>query len=122
MWPIFSRFDGEKGNSVALAVALALTPGLAIVAFLPVIISLIIRTPPRLLYSVKSPNKSPIIGGPNSRSLPLGMALSFILLPLASWWVGEPLEIILGYSALFILLIALKERGQFPFSLFYKEQ
>ena len=85
--------------------ALTLTPGLAIVALLPVMISLIIRTLPRLLYSVKSSNKSPIIGGPNSRSLPLGMALTFILLPLASWWVGEPLEIILGYSALFILII-----------------
>ena len=105
MWPVLSRFDGEKGNSVALAMALTLTPGLAIVALLPVMISLIIRTLPRLLYSVKSSNKSPIIGGPNSRSLPLGMALTFILLPLASWWVGEPLEIILGYSALFILII-----------------
>jgi glycerol-3-phosphate acyltransferase PlsY len=105
MWPIFSRFNGEKGNSVALAMALTLTPELTIIALLPVIISLIIRTLPRLMHFTKSSEKSPIIGGAYSRSLPLGMALTFILLPVASWWVGEPFEIIICYSALFILII-----------------
>ncbi len=105
MWPIFSRFNGEKGNSVALTMALTLTPELTIIALIPVIIALIIRTLPRLKYFAKSPNKSPIIGGAYSRSLPLGMVLTFILLPVASWWVGEPFEIIISYSALFILII-----------------
>ncbi len=105
MWPIFSRFDGEKGNSVALAMSIALAPKSALVALVPVIISLVIRTLPRLLNSIKSSNKGPIIGGAYSRSLPLGMATAFLVLPLASWWLGEPLEIILGYSVLFVLII-----------------
>ena len=63
MWPIFSRFDGEKGNSVALPMAIALTPKPALIALVPVIISLIIRTIPRLMNPSKSPRKGSIIGG-----------------------------------------------------------
>jgi glycerol-3-phosphate acyltransferase PlsY len=105
MWPIFSRFDGEKGNSVALPMAIALTPKPALIALVPVIISLIIRTIPRLMNPSKSPRKGSIIGGSYSRSLPLGMAIAFFILPLVCWYLGEPIEIVLCYSALFILII-----------------
>jgi glycerol-3-phosphate acyltransferase PlsY len=105
MWPIFSRFDGEKGNSVALPMAIALTPKPALIALVPVIISLIIRTIPRLMNPSKSPRKSSIIGGSYSRSLPLGMAIAFFILPLVCWYLGEPIEIVLCYSALFVLII-----------------
>jgi glycerol-3-phosphate acyltransferase PlsY len=105
MWPVFSRFDGEKGNSVALPMAIALTPKPALIAVVPVIISLVIRTIPRLMNSSKSPTKEPIFGGSYSRSLPLGMAIAFFILPLVSWCLGEPPEIVLCYSALFILII-----------------
>jgi glycerol-3-phosphate acyltransferase PlsY len=105
MWPIFSRFDGEKGNSVALPMAITLTPKPTLIALVPIIISLIIRTTPRLISSSKSPRKDSIIGGSYSRSLPLGMAIAFFILPLVCWYLGEPIEIVLCYSALFILII-----------------
>lgn len=107
MWPVFARFDGEKGNSVAFPMVIALTPKPGLIAVIPVIISLIIRTVPRLMRSSKSANDT-IFGGSYSRSLPLGMAIAFFILPLVSWWLGEPPEIVLCYAALFILMIVVR--------------
>ncbi len=105
MWPIFSGFDGEKGNSIGLAMAgaLALTP--MFIALVPVTIGAAIRTLPRLLDTQQSLNERLKLGGPPSRSLPLGMAIGFLLLPFASWWLKEPLVITSGYIALFILIM-----------------
>jgi len=105
MWPVFSRFDGEKGNSVGIAMAAALVPKPILIALVPIVVALIVRTVPRLLDTRKSPNTRPILGGSPSRSLPLGMAAGFLILPVASWWLGEPLVIILSCSALFILIM-----------------
>jgi glycerol-3-phosphate acyltransferase PlsY len=107
MWPVFSRFDGEKGNSVAVPMTIALTPRPALIALVPVIIALLIRTVPRLIKSSKA-TKEPVFGGSYSRSLPLGMATTFFILPLVSWWLGEPLEIVLGYAALFVLMMVVR--------------
>jgi glycerol-3-phosphate acyltransferase PlsY len=107
MWPVFSRFDGEKGNSVAVPMAVALTPWPALIALVPILIALLFRTVPRLIKSSK-PTKEPVFGGSYSRSLPLGMATAFFILPLVSWWLGEPLEIVLGYAALFVLMIVVR--------------
>ncbi len=103
MWPLFSKFDGEKGNSVALSMVIALAPRPALVAVIPVIVSLIIRTSTRLL--AKSTVKPPIIGGPYSRSLPLGILICFLILPLVAWYFDEPPEIIWCFAALFVLII-----------------
>ena len=105
MWPVFARFDGEKGNSVALPMAIALTPKPTLIALIPVVVSIASRTIPRLIKSSKSPAKEPVFGGSYSRSLPLGMFITFFILPLVSWYLGEPLEIVLCYAALFILII-----------------
>ena len=51
MWPIFSRFDGEKGNSTGLAMAGALAPTPFLIALVPIIIGVAVRTLPRLLDS-----------------------------------------------------------------------
>jgi glycerol-3-phosphate acyltransferase PlsY len=103
MWPVFSKFDGEKGNSIALAMAMALVPKSGFVALIPVIIAILIRTIPRLV--AKSSGDKPIVGGAPSISLPLGMAICFLLLPLITWYFGEPMEIVWCLVALFILLM-----------------
>ncbi|MFC1982346.1 hypothetical protein ACFLV5_00925 [Chloroflexota bacterium] len=36
----------------------------------------------------------------------IGMVAGFLLLPVVSWWLGEPLEVTLVYSALFVLMMA----------------
>jgi len=105
MWPIFSRFDGERGNSTGLAMAAALAPKPLLIALVPIAIGAAIKTVPRLLDASQSLNERLKLGGPPSRSLPLGMAMGFFLLPIASWWLEEPLVITSGYFALFILIM-----------------
>ncbi len=105
MWPVFLRFDGEKGNSIALAMVIALIPIPGLVVVIPVVIALLVRTASRLITkSGKSGDKS-IVGGPYSRSLPLGIFICFLILPFVSWYFGEPVEIIWCCSALFILIM-----------------
>lgn len=105
MWPLFSRFDGEKGNSTGLAVAAALAPKPLLIALVPIAIGAAIRTAPRLLDAGESLNERLKLGGPPSRSLPLGIAIGFFLLPIASWRLKEPLVITSGYFALFVLIM-----------------
>lgn len=105
MWPIFSRFDGEKGNSIGLAMAAALVPIPTLIALIPIVVAVILRVVPRLLSARRSTNHKSAIGGAPSRVLPLGMATGFFVLPLASWWLGKPLELILACAALFILIM-----------------
>lgn len=105
MWPIFSRFNGEKGNSIGLAMAGALALNPMLFALVPVTIGAAIRTVPRLLDTQQSLNERFKLGGPPSRSLPLGMAIGSLMLPIASWWLRNPLVITSGYIALFILIM-----------------
>ena len=80
-WPVFNKFDGEKGNSIAIAMVFTLSYETALVGMIPVLISLLFRTAPRLF--AKDGGKQPIVGGSYSRSLPVGMFLCFLVLPLA---------------------------------------
>lgn len=105
MWPVFSRFDGEKGNSIALAMVITLTPVPGLVAVIIIIIALIIRTVSRLLAKSGHSGDRSLIGGSYSRSLPLGMAAYFMLLPLIAWYFGEPAGIVWCCAALLVLIM-----------------
>ena len=105
MWPAFDRFDGEKGNSTGLAMALALAPKPLAVSLIPILLRIIIRTAPRFLRSGQSVDERLKFGGPPSLSLPLGMAIGFVMLPLASWWLNEPIAVTIAFAALFILIM-----------------
>jgi glycerol-3-phosphate acyltransferase PlsY len=63
MWPVFSRFDGEKGNSIGIAMAAALAPWAVLFAIVPMLIALVIRITRRLRVGGSA------IGGPYSRVL-----------------------------------------------------
>lgn len=104
MWPVLARFDGEKGNSIAIAMVAALAPRPALIALVFPVVALIIRTLPRLRSKTAAGDKA-IIGGPYSRSLPLGMALYFLSVPVLGWYFNEPLEIIWGAALLFLLIM-----------------
>jgi glycerol-3-phosphate acyltransferase PlsY len=105
MWPVFSKFDGEKGNSIGLAMVMALAPIPGLIALIPLFIALLIRTAPRLIAKGRSGGEKPLIGGQYSRSLPLGMAMCFLILPLIAWCRGEPRETVWCFGALFILIM-----------------
>ena len=105
MWPIFSKFDGEKGNSIGLAMAGAVATLAMFIALVPIIIGAAIRTVPRLRDSSQPMDKRLKLGGPPSRSLPVGVLIGFLGLPLASWGLGEPRVVTLGFAALFLLIV-----------------
>jgi glycerol-3-phosphate acyltransferase PlsY len=105
MWPVFHRFDGEKGNSIAIAMVIALIPVPALAAIFPIIIALIFRTVPRLNVKSGASGEKAIVGGSYSRSLPLGMAAYFLILPLSAWYFGEPESVIWCCTALFALIL-----------------
>jgi len=105
MWPVFLKFDGEKGNSTGLAMSGALATYAMLIVLIPVTIGFAIRTIPRFRQKDQTVNEKLKFGGPPSLSLPLGMAIAFAVLPLAAWLVGQPIEVVYAFVALFVLIL-----------------
>lgn len=105
MWPVFLKFDGERGNSTGLAMSGALATYAMLIALVPVAIGFGVRTIPRFRRKDQTMNEKLKFGGPPSLSLPLGMAIAFAVLPLAAWLVGQPLEVVYAFVALFGLIL-----------------
>lgn len=103
MWPVFQKFDGEKGNTIGLAMAAALDFQSIIFGIIPVVIGAAVRTAPRIFG--RSSKSTSIFGGPNSLGLPLGMFIGFLILPMASWWLNHPPAVTGAFAATFILIV-----------------
>lgn len=99
MWPVFSRFDGEKGNTIGVAVEAALAPPAFLVAIVPMLIAVVHRTARRLKPGGR------VIGGAPSRSLPLGMMIGFLVFPLAALFLGEPAGVVWCGAVLWVMLM-----------------
>jgi glycerol-3-phosphate acyltransferase PlsY len=104
MWPVFHRFDGEKGNSIGIAMVTALNYKAGLTALVFPVAAIIIRTAPRL--KAKSGGERKIVGGEYSRALPVGMALFFLAQPLLNLAFGAPPAMVWGTAAVFLLIIA----------------
>jgi len=115
MWPVFRKFDGEKGNTAGAGMLLTLTVSLSvhkypnaywvfIITAVPALIGFFIRTIPRFIKPGQTLNERFMFGGPVSNSLPLGMIIAFAVAPLASWLLNQPLEMTLGLLAVFIVI------------------
>ncbi len=88
-WPVFLRFSGGRGvlTTIGVAFALPLLNGpLVPWAF---IISLALAA--ALIFGL--------------RNLPLGTIIGVAALPLASWLTNEPLAFILGFLAMFLVIV-----------------
>ncbi|MFC1963152.1 hypothetical protein ACFLVL_00815, partial [Chloroflexota bacterium] len=105
MWPIFHRFDGEKGNSIGLAMAGTLATIPLFISLVPIAFGAGIRTIPRLMKPTESLGQKLVFGGPPSLSLPLGVAIGFAVLPLVALGLGYAIEIVLAFVFLFVLIM-----------------
>jgi len=105
MWPVFMKFDGEKGNSIGLAMSATLATKASLIAMVVMATGLLIRTIPRLRQPNQSASERLKFGGPPSNSLPVGMAVGFAVLPLAAWVMGQPWEVIVAFVGLFVLIM-----------------
>lgn len=111
MWPVFLKFDGERGNSTGGAMACALATYAMLIALIPAAIGFAVRTIPRFLQPNQTWNERLRFGGPPSLALPLGVAIGFAVLPLAAWVVGQPREVIFAFVALFVLIMLRRLTG-----------
>jgi glycerol-3-phosphate acyltransferase PlsY len=105
MWPVFSRFDGEKGNTVGLGMAVTLAYLPTLIALIPPLVGLISKLVKLLRLKGQTTRTRFTKGAGTSNSLPIGVALAFIILPVAAWLLGEPLEIVIGFIILFVLIM-----------------
>jgi glycerol-3-phosphate acyltransferase PlsY len=116
MWPVFRKFDGERGNTTGIGVVIALTMYLTatysplaylvfIIFAIPILIGIGIRTIPRMMQSKQTLSERFMFGGPVSNSMPLGMATGFAIAPLSSWCLRQPPEMTWAFLAIFVVLM-----------------
>ncbi|MFC1905313.1 glycerol-3-phosphate acyltransferase [Chloroflexota bacterium] len=112
MWPVFQKFNGEKGNTTGAGMGITLTSfigGGAVIAFgcclVCFAIGFLIRTVPRFIVKGQTLNEKLKLGGPVSNSLPVGMLAGFAVIPLVSWLLNQPVELIWASAAVCILII-----------------
>ena len=80
-WSIFLRFNGGRGILTTMGVVFLLMPWGIVVILAGGSLTLLVKTSPL-----------PVLGG-------------ITFLPLVSWWLGEPLPIILGFLAIFLITV-----------------
>jgi glycerol-3-phosphate acyltransferase PlsY len=116
MWPVFRKFDGERGNTTGIGVVIALTmyltatySPLAYVVFIifaiPILIGISFKIIPRMMQSNQTLSERLKFGGPVSNSMPLGMGVGFAIAPLSSWCLRQPPEMTWGFLAVFVAIM-----------------
>jgi glycerol-3-phosphate acyltransferase PlsY len=116
MWPVFRKFDGEKGNTTGIGFVIALTSyltatisPLAYVVFIIFAILILIgagiRTIPRFIAPGQTINERLMLGGPISNSMPLGMLTAFAVAPIASVCLRQPAEMTWSFLAVFVVIM-----------------
>jgi glycerol-3-phosphate acyltransferase PlsY len=116
MWPVFRKFDGERGNTTGIGVVIALTmyltatySPLAYVVFIifaiPILIGISFKIIPRFIQSDQTISERFMFGGPVSNSMPLGMGAGFAIATLSSWCLRQPQEMTWAFLAVFVVLM-----------------
>jgi glycerol-3-phosphate acyltransferase PlsY len=105
MWPVFSKFDGEKGNTVGLGMAVTLAYLPTFIAIIPAFIGLLSKLVKLLRLKGQTTRTRFTKGAGTSDALPIGVALAFFILPLASWFLDKPIEIVIGFIILFVIIM-----------------
>ena len=116
MWPVFRKFDGEKGNTTGIGFVIAFTSyltatlsPLAYVVFIifaiPILIGGGIKTIPKFMAPGQTLSERLMLGGPISNSMPLGMLAGFAIAPIASACLRQPVEITWAFLAVFVIIM-----------------
>ncbi len=116
MWPLFARFDGEKGNTPGIGATLSLTSYLiatgaaqayiVLLAFVvPIVIGVAIKLAPQFLAPGQTWSQRLMFGGPPSDSMPLGNLVAFAATPIVSYCIRLPLEMSIGLAFLFLVIV-----------------
>ena len=105
MWPVFKNFDGEKGNTTGFGAALTLAFWPALICLTPVILAIISKAVKALQLKNVPKDQRFRTGAGQSNALPLGVAAAFLLLPFLAAIFDEPAAVVIGFAALFVLVV-----------------
>ena len=116
MWPVFRKFDGEKGNTTGIGFIITLTSYLTattsphayvvfIIFAIPVLIGAGIRTVRRFRAPGQTLNQKFMLGGPFSNSMPLGMLAGFAIAPISSACLRQPSEMTWAFLVVFVIIM-----------------
>ena len=105
MWPVFKHFDGEKGNTTGFGAAATLAFWPALICLVPVFLAIISKVVK--VFQLKNVPKDQRFrtGAGQSNALPLGVAASFLLLPIVADLFDESSAVVWGFAVLFILVM-----------------
>jgi len=94
MWPLFRHSHGEKGNTTGggavITLILVYQAYIVLLVLIPAITGIVLAL---------------FIESGNSRALPVGNLIAFLMVPLLSWCSGQPEGIVLGSLVLFIIIV-----------------
>jgi sorbitol-specific phosphotransferase system component IIC len=86
-----------------MAITLAYLPTL--IALIPALVGLISKLVKLLRLKGQSTRTRFTKGAGTSNILPITVALAFFILPIAAYFLGEPMEIVIGLIILFVIIM-----------------
>jgi glycerol-3-phosphate acyltransferase PlsY len=89
-WPVFLRFNGGRGIATIIGVAFIVP---------------LVNDPPLVPWSLIVFLTIMILNVLTVRRIPEGIGIAVALMPIVSWVAGEPLELILGFVAMFLIMV-----------------
>lgn len=116
MWPVFNKFDGERGNTVGSGVNATFSlaygaPPVIIIAVAMVLIGLLIRTVKRWRQKGESLKERIKLGGKPSNIFPLCVIIGFATcIPTSIIFNMQP-AITLGFTGVLVLLLVRRVTG-----------
>jgi acyl phosphate:glycerol-3-phosphate acyltransferase len=105
MWPVFHKFQGEKGNTTGAGMALALAFVPTLIAVVPVLLALLSKLVKIFRLKGRPLGSRLKSGAGQSNALPVGVVLAFLALPLISYWLGYPTSTVSGLTGLLVLVV-----------------
>jgi glycerol-3-phosphate acyltransferase PlsY len=110
MWPIFRRFDGERGNTVSVGInfTLCLCYGVMpifVIALAIAMAGFLVRTALRWKESGSNLDERLRLGGSPSLVFPLAVIIGFASCPVSSALMGRPPDMTLAFTGVVVLIL-----------------
>ena len=110
MWPVFRRFDGERGNTVSVGINFTLSfvygvPIIFVIALAIAMAGFLIRTALRWKGSGSNLDERLRLGGSPSLVFPLAVIIGFASCPVSSALLGQPTEMTLAFTGVVALIL-----------------
>ena len=105
MWPVFRRFDGGRGNSSTLGLALALSPRSLLLSAIPMLAGAAVWSFPIMAQRHLPWKQRFKFRSRHSDEIPIGMMAGWLGLPLFAWIMREPRPVVRACAVVFLLLV-----------------